>query len=128
MNRSWPEPQIVGAIPVSVTQPWLRVKSCRYRLRFAIFESAFPKPEPRVRVNQFNQSEFSSCDSCWPPMFVYALCFTMKLQLPKLITVPSYTLTHKCIIWCGHLADQFVLYYFLYFTVYSLRTRALTTN
>ena len=54
-----PKAQMVAATPVSVTQPRVRVKSCRNRLRFAITESGWPIPEPRVRVKLFSQSEFN---------------------------------------------------------------------
>ena len=46
--------------PVSVTLPRVRAKCCRYLLCFAIIQSGWPRPEPRVRVKRFSQSEFSS--------------------------------------------------------------------
>ena len=66
------EAQIVVAIPVSVTQLRFRVKLCRNTLCFAITESGWRRPELRVRVKQFHQSEFRSTTavqrslSCWP--------------------------------------------------------------
>ena len=38
----------------------LQAKCCRYLLCFAIIQSGWPRPEPRVRVKRFSQSEFSS--------------------------------------------------------------------
>ena len=38
----------------------VRAKCCRYLLYFAIIQSGWPRPKPRVRVKRFSQSEFSS--------------------------------------------------------------------
>ena len=46
--------------PVSVTLPQVRAKCCRYLLCFAITQSGWLRPEPRIRVKRFSQSEFSS--------------------------------------------------------------------
>ncbi len=46
--------------PVSVTLPRVRATCCCYFLCFAITQSWWARPEPRVRVKRFSQSEFSS--------------------------------------------------------------------
>ena len=51
----------------------------------------WPRPEPRVRVKQFSQSEFSSTTAVRRTI-AYALLHIPLGQVPKLFTVPSHTL------------------------------------
>ena len=64
-NHRWPEAQIIaaiwfGRIRSQSRSPYPGFGQNAVAMCFAIIQSGWPIPEPRVRVKRFSQSEFSS--------------------------------------------------------------------